>query len=251
MAYPPRHRLETKEKIIRSARRLFNRHGFDTVSIDDVMADAGLTRGSFYSYFESKGDLYAEAVTHILDEKQLLSSDGVSIDPRAINNAAQFIRDYLSLEHFEDIDGTCPLIALPTEFLRDEPRVRQAFETVLRVMIDVFEQALQRDGQAARSRARAIAALCVGGMVLARSIENRGLADELREAAMGAALSLGQWPPVDGEAKRISPHIFTSPLRDRNKFQVAEPSKRSNSALSGGEIVEVQPWPLALGDPAL
>ena len=248
MAYPPRHRLETKEKIIRSARRLFNRHGFDTVSIDDVMADAGLTRGSFYSYFESKGDLYAEAVTHILDEKQLLSSDGVSIDPRAINNAAQFIRDYLSLEHFEDIDGTCPLIALPIEFLREEPRVRQAFETVLRVMIDVFEQALQRDGQAARSRARAIAALCVGGMVLAR---NRGLADELREAAMGAALSLGQWPPVDGEAKRISPHIFTSPLRDRNKFQVAEPSKRSNSALSGGEIVEVQPWPLALGDPAL
>ena len=238
MAYPPRHRLETKEKIIRSARRLFNRHGFDAVSIDDVMADAGLTRGSFYSYFESKGDLYAEAVTHILDEKQLLSSDGVSIDPRAINNAAQFIRDYLSLEHFEDIDGTCPLIALPTEFLRDEPRVRQAFETVLRVMIDVFEQALQRDGQAARSRARAIAALCVGGMVLARSIENRGLADELREAAMGAALSLGQWPPVDGEAKRISPHIFTSPLRDRNKFQVTEPSKR-NSAPSGGEIVEV------------
>ena len=251
MAYPPGHRVETKNKIIRSARRLFNRHGFDAVSIDDVMADAGLTRGSFYSYFESKGDLYAEAVTHILDEKQLLSSDGVSIDPRAINNAAQFIRDYLSLEHFEDIDGTCPLIALPTEFLREEPRVRQAFETVLRVMIDVFEQALQRDGQAARSRARAIAALCVGGMVLARSIENRGLADELREAAMGAALSLGQWPPVDGEAKRVSPHIFTSPLRDRNKFQVAEPSKRSNSALSGGEIVEVQPWPLALGDPAL
>ena len=251
MAYPPGHRVETKNKIIRSARRLLNRHGFDAVSIDDVMADAGLTRGSFYSYFESKGDLYAEAVTHILDEKQLLSSDGVSIDPRAINNAAQFIRDYLSLEHFEDIDGTCPLIALPIEFLREEPRVRQAFETVLRVMIDVFEQALQRDGQAARSRARAIAALCVGGMVLARSIENRGLADELREAAMGAALSLGQWPPVDGEAKRINPHIFTSPLRDRNKFQVAEPSKRSNSALSGGEIVEVQPWPLALGDPAL
>jgi AcrR family transcriptional regulator len=45
--------------------------GFDTVSIDDVMADAGLTRGSFYRYFESKGDLYSEAVTQILNEKQL------------------------------------------------------------------------------------------------------------------------------------------------------------------------------------
>ena len=194
MPYPAEHRQITEKKIIESARRLFNRHGFDAVSIDDVMADAGPARGSFYSYFESKRDLYAKAITHILDEKQLLSGDGVSIDPRAVSNAAQFIRDYLSLEHFEDVDGSCPLIAVPGDFLRREPRVRQAFETVLKVMIDVFEQALQRDGPAARSRARAIAALCVGGMVLARSIEDRALADELREAAAGVALSLGRWP---------------------------------------------------------
>jgi TetR/AcrR family transcriptional regulator, transcriptional repressor for nem operon len=199
--YPADHRHLTTQKIVRSARRLFNRHGFDAVSIDDVMADAGLTRGSFYSYFESKGDLYSEAVTYVLNEKQLLSSDGVTIDARAVDNAAQFIRDYLSLEHFEDIDGSCPLIAFPTEFLRKEARVRQAFETVLRVMIDVFEQALQRNGQAARNRARAIAAMCVGGMVMARSIEDRAFADELREAAMDVALFLGQWPRRTSEAR--------------------------------------------------
>ena len=192
----------TKQKIVRSARRLFNRHGFDAVSIDGVMADAGLTRGSFYSYFESKGDLYAEAVVDILNEKQLLSGDGVSVDPRAVDNAAQFIRNYLSLEHFEDIDGSCPLVAFPSEFLRKEPRVQQAFETVIRVMIDVFEQALRRTGPAARNRAQAIAALCVGGMVLARSIKDRALADELRNAAMTAALSLGQWPRPQAELRQ-------------------------------------------------
>ena len=184
----------TRQKILRSARRLFNRHGFDAMSIDGVMADAGLTRGSFYSYFESKGDLYAEAVTDILNEKQLLRGDGVNVNPGAVDSAAQFIRDYLSLEHFEDIDGSCPLVAFPSEFLRKEPRVQQAFETVIRVMIDVFEQALRRTGPDARNRAHAIAALCVGGMVLARSIDDRALADELREAAMWVALSLGQWP---------------------------------------------------------
>jgi TetR/AcrR family transcriptional repressor of nem operon len=61
-------------------------------------------------------------------------------------------------------------------------------------MINVFEQAMQPNGQAARSRARAIATLCVGGMVLARSIEDRVLADEIRDSAMGIALSLGKWP---------------------------------------------------------
>jgi TetR/AcrR family transcriptional repressor of nem operon len=204
MSYPAGHRVETKNRIIRSARRLFNRHGFDAVSIDDVMADAGLTRGSFYIYFETKGDLYAETVSQILNEKQLLTGDGVSINPRAVENAAQFVRDYLSLEHFEDIDGSCPLVAFPSEFLRKEPRVRQAFETVLRTMVDVFEQALHRDGQAAQSRARAIATLCVGGMVLARSIEDRKLADELREAAMGVALSLGRWPRLTIDERQIA-----------------------------------------------
>ena len=33
MPYPPGHRIEVKGKIIQSARRLFNRHGFDNVSI--------------------------------------------------------------------------------------------------------------------------------------------------------------------------------------------------------------------------
>ena len=203
MTYSTDHRHVTRQKIVRSARRLFNSLGFDAVSIDDVMADAGLTRGGFYSYFESKGELYAAAVTHILNEKQLLSSDGVSISPYAVKNAAQFIRDYLSIEHFEDVEGTCPLIAFPTDFLRKEERVRQAFETVLKVMIDVFEQALGREGPTARSRARAIAALCVGGMVLARSISDRVFADELRDAAMSVALSLGQWPqPTSDDVRR-------------------------------------------------
>ena len=71
-------------------------------------------------------------------------------------------------------------------------------------MIDIFEQAMQRNGQAARSRARAIATLCVGGMVLARSIEDRVLADELRDAATDVALSLGRWPRSTSDEVRRS-----------------------------------------------
>ena len=43
----PKHRQQTRKKIVESARRLFNRHGFDAVSIDGIMAGAGLTRGAF------------------------------------------------------------------------------------------------------------------------------------------------------------------------------------------------------------
>ena len=187
------HREQVREKIVQSARRLFNRHGFNAVSIDDVMAEAGLTRGSFYAYFASKSDLYANAITAILSEKPIANWDGVSIDPRAPDVAAQIIGDYLSAGHLANIDGSCPLIALPNDVSRTEESVKRAFESVLKVLIDIFEQGLERKGEPARQRALAIAALCVGGMVLARTVEDRGLGDELREAARSVALSLGRW----------------------------------------------------------
>jgi TetR/AcrR family transcriptional regulator, transcriptional repressor for nem operon len=200
MPFSSEHRERVREKIVQSARRLFNRHGFNAVSIDDVMADAGLTRGSFYAYFDSKSDLYADSITAILNEKPIENWDGVSIDPRAPDVAAQIIGDYLSVNHFENIDGSCPLIALPNDVSRTEQSVKRAFESVLKVLIDIFEQGLERKGEPARKRALAMTALCVGGMVLARTVEDRELADELRQAARGIALSLGRWQSVDAAA---------------------------------------------------
>jgi len=41
--------------------------------------------------------------------------------------------------------------------------------------------------------AQATAALCVGGMVVARALVDRKLADELRDACMSVALEMGGW----------------------------------------------------------
>jgi AcrR family transcriptional regulator len=178
-------------KILDSAQRLFNRHGFNAVSIDDVMGEAGLTRGSFYRYFSSKTELYAQSVIRAVGEKR-------AVHARVGEHfgADQIVRDYLSERHQGDVDIGCPMIALPADVSRTDPTVRAAFESALRLMIDMIQQELSRDtaGQA-RNHAIAISALCVGGMVLARSIEDRSLAAELREASMNVALTLGNWQP--------------------------------------------------------
>jgi TetR/AcrR family transcriptional repressor of nem operon len=209
MPYSSDHREQVRGRIVQSARRLFNRHGFNAVSIDDVMAEAGLTRGSFYAYFDSKSDLYSTSITAILEEKPIKASDGISIDPRAPEVSAQIVADYLSVGHFENVDGSCPLIALPNDVSRTEESVKRAFESVLKVLIDIFEQGLERKGAPARRRALAMASLCVGGMVLARTVEDRALGDELRAASRSVALSLGRWDDEEeaaagGDGGRIS-----------------------------------------------
>jgi len=60
-------------------------------------------------------------------------------------------------------------------------------------MAGLFEESLKREGRADRQRALAIAAICVGGMVVARSVESAELADEIRAAARRTALQLGVW----------------------------------------------------------
>jgi TetR/AcrR family transcriptional regulator, transcriptional repressor for nem operon len=62
MPYPAEHRKEVRKRIIDSARRLFNRFGFESVSITQIMAGAELTHGGFYAYFQSKSDLYVEVL---------------------------------------------------------------------------------------------------------------------------------------------------------------------------------------------
>ena len=195
MPYPPSHRIKVKERILSSARRLFNRRGFNAVSIDNIMAEAGLTRGSFYTYFDSKSALYAEAVTHaaFANPSQDIDGDGA----HAGHLAAQVARAYLSA-HAEETEAPSPLIALPGDVGSADPRVRTAFENALKMMLGIFEQGLfekglPRDARPPRDRALAIAALCIGGTVLSRSIEDRALADEARKAALAAALSLGEW----------------------------------------------------------
>jgi AcrR family transcriptional regulator len=66
MPYSAQHKQETRNRILRSARRLFNRKGFAEVTIDEIMAEAGLTRGGFYKHFTSKDDLYSEAISQFM-----------------------------------------------------------------------------------------------------------------------------------------------------------------------------------------
>ena len=119
MPYPSGHRDEVRENIIRSARKLFNRSGFDNVSVNQIIADAGLTRGGFYSYFKSKSSLYAEVLGCFFTDPNWKSNwDGIEIDVKAPQIAPQIVRAYLSRQHFNDVENSCPMVALPTDVAR-------------------------------------------------------------------------------------------------------------------------------------
>jgi AcrR family transcriptional regulator len=216
MPYPRQHRSQVRARIVDSARRLFNRHGFDNVSVDRIMSGAGLTRGGFYSYFSSKSDLYTEVLGCFFTDPEWRNRwEGVEVDLASKHAAAQVVRAYLSRQHYDDVENSCPMVALPGDVTRGSERAKSAFEGVFLAMVGVLARSVDGHDSRRRTRAEAIAALCIGGMVVARALAHRPTADRLRDACMATALELGGW----------SRHHHATPRRSRTASKVNVPRR--------------------------
>jgi TetR/AcrR family transcriptional regulator, transcriptional repressor for nem operon len=213
MPYTPEHRRGTREKIVESARRLFNRKGFSEVSIDEVMENAGLTRGGFYRHFRDKDDLYAEAVRRFLCTEAPKpwqpkpSHRAVARKPRG----QRVVDAYFSRDHFDDRETCCPLIALPSDVMRGSDAVKGAYREVLEKLVEIFLHDL--GGPQRRERALALAALCVGGIVTPKCVGDPALADDLRRAAYRQALHIGGWTAPTSKCQQTMPRSGRSPNR--------------------------------------
>jgi TetR/AcrR family transcriptional regulator, transcriptional repressor for nem operon len=191
MPYSLDHSRQTRARIVAAARKLFNRNGFDGVTIGQIMEEAGLTHGGFYRHFSSKSDLYAEVLDCFFTNPEWSCGwKGMEEFDEAADLAPQIIRAYLSNAHFDDVENACPMVALPSDVARASANAKRAYQAAFEGMVQILEQGA---GSPNRTSALAIAALCVGGMVIARASDDRLMGDELRQAAMLVALKLGGW----------------------------------------------------------
>jgi AcrR family transcriptional regulator len=192
MPYSAAHKERTRAKVVECARILFNRHGFDGVTIDMVMEQAELTRGGFYNHFKSKEELFAAAVSSFLMGRgaRWRAEAGIDHTHPAHDDAANMLSSYLSTEHLGDVDGQCPMIALPSDIGRSSHEVQISYQRLLEAMVDLFERSLDARKPTRRQTALTLAALCVGGMVLAKALPDSELADAVRNAAHGHGRSM-------------------------------------------------------------
>ena len=112
------------------AARSFREHGADISGIGTVMKKAGLTKGGFYRHFESKDDLFVEAVARALEE---MGTNMLKVAKSAPEGQAlqAIIEHYLSAGHANSQGMGCVLAALGSEFARKPLSVRKRIETLL------------------------------------------------------------------------------------------------------------------------
>jgi TetR/AcrR family transcriptional regulator, transcriptional repressor for nem operon len=174
----------THERIVSVAARAIRRSGYDGTGVADIMKEAGLTHGAFYSHFPSREAMLAEAAGRACAESATAVAEVVASVPPG-KALASMLGAYLSREHVEHVDIGCPLAALGSETSRQAPEVRRVATRHIKEMIDLVARQSSDWGQSgAHERALVTVATMVGALLLARAVDERDLSDSLRKAAL-------------------------------------------------------------------
>ena len=187
MRYQRAHKERTRGRVLRTATRLFKSAGYRGVGVDAIMEAEGLTAGGFYAHFESKEALLSEIFDGALAETKAQILTGLD-DRAGLEWHREACRRYLGRPHRDHAADGCPLPALAAEVARSSRRVRARFQKYLEQLAGEFEERLSPAVSAPRDRALAAIALCVGGILLARAVEDAALSDRILSACRSHSL---------------------------------------------------------------
>ena len=172
---------ENRERILEAATQRFRERGFEGIGVADLMKEAGLTHGGFYGHFASKEDLIAQACARASDRSR---ARWARLSERAPDNPlAEIARVYLTPQHRDSPGAGCLIAALGPDVARQGPAVRDAVTAGVRAALDFLTRIVPGRSRAAKRR-KAIAsyASMVGGMVLARAVNDRVFSKEILDA---------------------------------------------------------------------
>ncbi|MBP3125786.1 TetR/AcrR family transcriptional regulator [Thalassospira sp. ER-Se-21-Dark] len=201
MPYAPTHKPKTRIRIVNAASALFKKHGFENVTIDQVMAAAGLTRGGFYAHFKNKEALFVACVENGMS---LLSSPVLAKLRKAELSGSDWVTSfaelYLSRLHIDNPELGCALPTLSSEVSRSGDQARSAFSKLIDQAsgklawklakedgVPGMDKPVPVDGESVlpdvpdgfRTEATSMLAMLVGAVVLSRAVDNETADDIL------------------------------------------------------------------------
>jgi len=177
-------RAERQEQILISARDVFGRIGYARATVDDIVKEAGVARGTFYLYFEDK----REALEELIDRFSVRI--GGAIIRIVTDDPKKPVADQV-LENIRGILGVCleereMTKILFTDAVGVDPEFQRKLTTFYDGVVLLLTESL-RDGQAlgvvADGEPRVLAYLTIGALKeLLYQAVTLGLSGESAEA---------------------------------------------------------------------
>lgn len=189
---------ETRKKMIDAVSQGFRKHGYGGIGIDGLSKSAGVTSGAFYTHFGSKNEAFGMALAFGLDEV-ILSLPAIQHD-HGTDWVKFFVGYYLGASHRSDMEKGCAMATLTPEVVRFGPDMRAVFEEKMSAIVKIVAQGLAEGTEENRdSRAWSMLGVLIGGINIARGMNNEEVSNMVADAIKSTAIS------VAGQACVVKP----------------------------------------------
>lgn len=176
-----------KEKLLNAALSLIREKGFSAMTVDDLCARAGVTKGAFFHYFKSKDELGVAAADHWSAVTGALFARAPYHDhDDPLDRVLAYIEFRRQLLRGEIPEFTCVVGTMVQEIYGQHPEIREACGASIfghaGTLVDDIAKAMTDRGVAGGWTAESLAAhtqaVLQGAFVLAKAKNDVGVAIE-------------------------------------------------------------------------
>ena len=141
-----RRRAETRQRLMDAALGVFARNGYERATVDEIVREAGFSKGAFYVHFEAKEDIFWAMLEERLAHQQEAFRDALDINVPVAQNVQTILRSLFALNQDDPLWS-----ALFMEFVAHASRnhkVRDQLAALHRSWRDFAIEALDRGREA-------------------------------------------------------------------------------------------------------
>jgi TetR/AcrR family transcriptional repressor of nem operon len=138
---------DAKQKLLDAALKLFWERSYYSVSVDNICAEAGVKKGSFYHFFKSKNELAADAIEFHWKNESMHTCNTFSSSKPPLER----IKDYLDMGYqhqkaLKDKTGFasgCPYFDLGAESASMEKDISDRITSIINEMKELLSSTLK------------------------------------------------------------------------------------------------------------
>jgi len=178
MTNKEKQKIETKERILDAANRTFKEKGFSGIGVDGLAKEAGVTSGAFYVHFKSKVEAFRASVSSGLKDFH----EGINSFKKENGNKwwHEFSKFYMGEKRQCNLNESCGLQSFSSEVGRFDGDTKLLYEEELKKIINTASTDLLNEKD--KEKVWANISMLVGGLTIARAVEDKDLADEISRA---------------------------------------------------------------------
>ena len=129
-----------KSELLQIAYKMFLSRGYENTSVDDIIEEAGIAKGTFYYYFKSKEQLLEEVIGMMIEEE----AHNARIILHSDQPVPQKILSIMAAFHpAQDEQTIGDALNKPENILMHEKTNRKIVETIVPILSEVVETGIQ------------------------------------------------------------------------------------------------------------